>query len=171
MTEELKYTDWTKDLPPKGDKSRFAPKLTFDERCAWFALYHSFPDKVSVADIAEAAGISDPVASALVNKHHRRYQNVKREYKKLGLSAMNDKYVENRHIERIQAIKLGRSKALPRPGQIGLGTPHRQFIITQNERGKWTSFDIELDEVIHQAETRGECVDASIAFAATFRAA
>ena len=80
MTEELKYTDWAKDLPPKGDKSRFAPKLTFDERCAWFALYHSNPDKVSISDIAEAAGISDPVASALLNIHHRRYKNVKVEY-------------------------------------------------------------------------------------------
>ena len=30
MTEELKYTDWTKDLPPKGANGKFGPKMTFE---------------------------------------------------------------------------------------------------------------------------------------------
>ena len=158
---DLKYTDWAKDLPPKGDKSRFAPKLTFDERCAWFALYHANPDKVSVSDIAEATGISDPVASALLNIHHRRYKNVKIEFKKLGLTSMYQKYVENRHIERIQAIKAGRNKRIPKPGTISLGG--HDFVITQREDGKWAATTELLgDAEVGRKDTWDEIVEECI---------
>ena len=163
MTEELKYTDWAKDLPLKGSQSRFAPKLTFEDRCAWFAIYHGNARTVSVSDIAEAAGISTPVAHALLSLHHGRYRNVKDEYKRLGgVVGMTQKYVENHHIERIQVVKHSRSGLVPKPGQISLGG--REFEIKQEEN-KWVAYDLAWDIVAAFTDTYEQAVDECIAFA------
>jgi hypothetical protein len=166
MVEELKYTKWDADFPQKGQRGKFAPKLQFADRMAWYALYHG-STKVSVAQIAEAAGISPPVAHALLSPHHLKYKNVKKEFQKLGgVVGTTQKYVEDHHIRRLQEVVHG-PKPIPRPGQLSLGG--REFDIKQEEN-KWVAYDLEMNLVMGMFETHEQAVDECIAFAKTFHA-
>lgn len=165
MTEELKYTKWDADFPEKGARGKFAPKLQFADRMAWYTIYHS-SYKVSVPQIAEAAGLTEPVTRALLSPQSGKYRNVKKEYERLGgVVGATQKYVEEHHLRRLREVVLG-PQPIPKPNQIRLGG--REFIVEQNDKGRWTSFDIELGEIIHDAETKDECHAMSLRFAKNF---
>ena len=166
MTEELKYTDWTKDLPPKGANGKFGPKMTFEDRMAWYAIYHTYSETISMRDVAVAAGISPPVAHALLSPHSVKYKSIKAEYKRLGGSVgTTQKYVTDEHIRRIQAIVKGRNVVVPKPGTANYGG--HDFIITQREDGRWQGESLKMPgmPVNEYRQTRDEVITDCLEFA------
>jgi hypothetical protein len=62
-------------------KHKFSPKLTFDQRCAY---YLAFQMGASQDDIAGASGLDRSCVKRLVDKNYKAYFDVKMKYAELG---------------------------------------------------------------------------------------
>jgi len=83
--------------------TKFAPKLTFDQRCTALAL-----DKVSVHRniIAELFGVDRRTVSHICNAHSTHYRSVRDHYKRMGHEAFITEYVTPETVGAIKLIKI-----------------------------------------------------------------
>jgi len=96
--------------------NKFAPKLTFADQCAYFALHHV--KGVSVGILAAAANIHKATMGKLVSKTHKRYQKVAKEAYSMGDERFFDTYVGNRHIEAVQKALKEQTARVMHPGKM-----------------------------------------------------
>ena len=83
--------------------SKFAPKLTFTERCEAFALAKS--GDLDRRQIAAAYGINRATLAYMLNQHGPHYKDVRREYAEYGHDRFLKKYITPNVIERYAASK------------------------------------------------------------------
>lgn len=70
--------------------TKFAPKLSFDERCSVLALVRA---NVSRKIVSEALGIDRRTVGHITNETSLHYRNVRQEYKRIGHDDFIAKYV------------------------------------------------------------------------------
>ena len=159
MSEDLKYTDWSKDIKT-FNAGKFAPKLVFQQQCAIYTLFHKL--HISINVLAEAYGVAPRTVSVLCNNRAKEYQRVKKEFRRLGtLAEMYDKYVLEEDIARVQRTVHGRTPYDKKPNQVILGG--MMFTITENEEiKKWVPFcnndEVALGHFTTWEDARDECL-------------
>lgn len=82
----------------KPNSSKFAPQLTFDQRCAALALVHS---NVVRSVVAAAFGVDRRTISHIATEGSRHYKDVRAELKRIGLDAFVEKYVREEHVQAV----------------------------------------------------------------------
>lgn len=89
----------------QANSGRFAPVLSYDQRCAALALVHS---NVVRSVIAAAFGVNRRTISHIANESSIHYRDVRAEYKSMGHEAFLKKYLREEHV---QAVARAASKS------------------------------------------------------------
>lgn len=84
----------------RGSQSSYAPKLTFDDRCAILA---AFVNGVSPRVLAEAYGINRRTVSAITNEHSLHYRDVRQRRKMMGGAEFAAAYITDSVVSRVNA--------------------------------------------------------------------
>jgi len=84
----------------RGAQSSYAPKLTFEERCAILA---AFINGASPRVLAEAYGINRRTVAAITNEHSLHYRDVRAKRKAMGGLDFAAAYLDDKAISRINA--------------------------------------------------------------------
>jgi hypothetical protein len=92
-----------------GGQGKWAPKLTFEERCGY---YFAFLIGVDKSIIARASGLNRGTVTRLVNRHYRAYDEVHLKYDELGLDTFRERYWTQSIRDRVAAA-LAQAAAPP----------------------------------------------------------
>lgn len=102
------YKDWSleqkKALIPlmSWDREKFAPKLSYQQRCEVLALHHS---GISRDLLSRAYGIDRRTVTHIYNPKSAHYREVRQEFLGLGAVAFSEKYVTQHVMDRVLAFK------------------------------------------------------------------
>jgi hypothetical protein len=72
-----------------GGQGKWAPKLTFEERCGY---YFAYTTGISKEAIAAVSGLNRGTVTRLVNRRYRAYAGVHQKYDELGADAFREAY-------------------------------------------------------------------------------
>lgn len=88
---------------PPGGIGKFAPKLTFEDRCGYFyAALIKTPTNV----LALASGMNHGTISRLANIHSGAYRNIHAHFEALGREEFRNRYFSKAIIDRVAAAQL-----------------------------------------------------------------
>lgn len=102
------YKDWNieqkRALIPlmSWDREKFAPKLTYAQRCEILALHHS---GITRDLLARAYGIDRRTVTHIYNSKSTHYREVRQEMQSLGPTAFTEKYVTPEVMDRVLAFR------------------------------------------------------------------
>jgi hypothetical protein len=91
-------------MNPKGGTGKWAPKLTFEERCGF---YYAYTIGVSKETIAAASGLNRGTVTRLINPRYRAYAEVHRKYGELGADAFREAYYPPALAARLAQAQVG----------------------------------------------------------------
>jgi hypothetical protein len=76
-------------MNPKGGTGKWAPKLTFEERCGF---YYAFLSNIPRETIVAASGLNRGTVVRLTNRRYKAYSSVHQKFDELGLDAFREAY-------------------------------------------------------------------------------